>query len=74
MLSSTVWLASLTALVAWAVYQFVENRKYNQRYKFPAEIPGLPLIGNALQIPKIGAGPHMRMLASEHGEMWANVP
>lgn len=53
------------ALIAWGV---MKSRKSSE-YRFPSQVPGLPVFGNTFQIPKTQQGPWAKDLAEKHGEM-----
>ncbi|KAJ8178239.1 hypothetical protein LV157_007694 [Aspergillus fumigatus] len=48
--------------------------KGNQKYKLPARVPGIPILGNSLQVPAVQQGPWAKDLAAKYGEMYVGVP
>ncbi|KAH1313997.1 hypothetical protein KXV22_003441 [Aspergillus fumigatus] len=48
--------------------------KWNQKYKLPARVPGIPILGNSLQVPAVQQGPWAKDLAAKYGEMYVGVP
>ncbi|RKK12166.1 hypothetical protein BFJ66_g10945 [Fusarium oxysporum f. sp. cepae] len=61
----TVALVLLVLITACAV-----ARSFNKKYKLPNLVPGLPLIGNAHQIPLHDSCLHFQTLAKKYGEMF----
>lgn len=41
----------------------------SSKYKLPPRVPGVPIFGNALQVPPVQQGPWARGLAEKYGEM-----
>lgn len=41
--------------------------KGNQKYKLPARVPGIPILGNSLQVPAVQQGPWAKDLAAKYG-------
>jgi hypothetical protein len=72
MLSSEV-LYTLVIAAALAVgYHVFSTIRFNRRYKLPPFVKGgVPLFGNAFQLPPVGheAGEVVRKWADEYGEM-----
>ncbi|KAF4551379.1 Cytochrome P450-like protein 60 [Elsinoe fawcettii] len=60
----------LGSVFVWLLQRYIAERKYEKKYKFPALVPGLPLIGNAHQMPKKNQGPYLTELAKKHGEIF----
>ena len=52
------------------------NYQWNTRYKLPPCVPGVPLLGNSLQVPAVQQGPWAKDLADKYGEMYvtSNFP
>ncbi|TKX24249.1 cytochrome P450 monooxygenase-like protein 20 [Elsinoe australis] len=67
------WLSLLLLFVtgiACISHRILAERNYQRKYKFPPIVPGLPLVGNAFQIPKTNQGPYFAELAKKYGEMF----
>jgi hypothetical protein len=60
----TVALVLLVLITACAV-----ARSFNKKYNLPNLVPGLPLIGNAHQIPLHDSCLYFQTLAKKYGEM-----
>ena len=41
----------------------------SSKYKLPPRVPGIPIFGNALQVPPVQQGPWAKGLAEKYGEM-----
>lgn len=61
--------AIVALLAVFAIYVFVSRRSFNSKYKLPPRVPGLPVLGNSLQIPLSQQGPWAKKLAEQYGEM-----
>ncbi|KAF4808755.1 Cytochrome P450 monooxygenase patH [Colletotrichum siamense] len=57
-------------LLAWLVRKFVKVIQFKKRYRLPNPVPGLPLIGNAHQIPRDLPYLFFQDLAKKYGEMF----
>jgi len=65
------WLtAAGFVLVGYVVFLLFEDYSIRAKYNFPNLVPGLPLIGNALQMPSTDHGPFLSKLAETYGEMY----
>ncbi|EXJ70648.1 uncharacterized protein A1O5_05638 [Cladophialophora psammophila CBS 110553] len=62
--------AGIIVLVGWVAWSIMADIMIQRKYRFPNLVPGLPLIGNALQIPKIDQGPYLQKLGRQYGEMF----
>jgi hypothetical protein len=63
----------LAATVALAAIYVVNSIRYNRKYKLPPFVEGgVPLLGNALQLPPVGheAGVVVKEWAEKYGEMY----
>lgn len=71
-MSHQLLLSSIGAIViAFAVY-FINTLRWHSKYKLPPMVEGgVPLLGNALQLPPIGheAGVVTKQWAEKYGEM-----
>lgn len=63
----SLWIAGTIAvlLLRYAILTY----RYNKKYKLPNVVPGLPIIGNALQIPFPAGGMWGVETAKKYGEM-----
>jgi hypothetical protein len=59
---AALW-TTLILVSGWIVWKAVKNFRFHRRYKFPNLVPGLPLVGNALQIPSKDAYIYFQDLA-----------
>ncbi|KAE9574997.1 hypothetical protein CGMCC3_g8928 [Colletotrichum fructicola] len=57
-------------LLAWLVGKFVKVIQFKKRYRLPNPVPGLPIIGNAHQIPRDLPYLFFQDLAKKYGEMF----
>ncbi|TVY20835.1 Cytochrome P450 monooxygenase patI [Lachnellula arida] len=65
----TYWLYGSLSLLAVAVYKVLSIGKRNPR--MPPGPPTVPLLGNALQIPKTGLGKKFRGWADQYGSVFS---
>ncbi|ETS85971.1 hypothetical protein PFICI_03996 [Pestalotiopsis fici W106-1] len=63
-------LGSVLLLFIWIAWKVTERVRSAKKYNLPNLIPGLPLVGNAHQIPASNACLHFQDLAKRHGEMF----
>lgn len=67
-MNQTIALGALTALVI--VYLIIlYGSKNSSKYRLPPRVPGIPIFGNALQVPPSQQGPWAKELAEKYGEM-----
>lgn len=61
-----LWMAvgTLTALLAGYF-----SHRSQKKYKLPPIVPGIPVMGNALQVPPSQQGQWAKSLAEKYGEM-----
>lgn len=61
----------LAVTIFLVVGRLVHDYQHEKKYRFPPIIPGLPIVGNSLQLPtRIGLqGPYLAKLAEKYGEM-----
>ena len=45
------------------------GKKGSSKYRLPPLVPGIPIFGNALQVPPTQQGPWAKELAEKYGEM-----
>ena len=64
-----VILASLSGLALLLVVWLLQKHRRRSYYKLPPQVPGVPIFGNALQIPALQQGPWAKKLAEQYGEM-----
>jgi len=58
----------LAGVVTFYVYTLYGKRTAS-KYKLPPLVPGIPVMGNALQVPPTQQGPWAKELAEKYGEM-----
>ena len=69
------WLRLGYVLLAVAVFvilrRLLQDYLHEKKYRFPPMVPGLPIVGNSLQLPtRVGLqGPYLAKLAEKYGEM-----
>jgi hypothetical protein len=71
-MASHLLLSSIGAIVIAYVVYYINNLRWNSKYKLPPLVEGgVPLFGNALQLPPIGheAGVVTKQWAEKYGEM-----
>lgn len=68
---------SVEALVAFSAglaviigYWLLRKIQHGKKYKLPPRVLGVPLFGNAFQIPALQQGPWAKGLAEKYGEMF----
>jgi hypothetical protein len=75
-MASLILLSSVGAIIlAYAVY-YINNLRWHRKYKLPPLVEGgVPLFGNALQLPPIGheAGVITQQWAKKYGEMYHSL-
>lgn len=65
------WLLGASSLiVGYIIFLLIEDYVMLKRYRFPNLVPGLPLLGNMLQMPATDHGPYLQKLAEKYGEMY----
>lgn len=64
------FLALCLIAIGYLARTIVLNISYRRKYRFPNEVPGLPLVGNSFQMPATGQGPYIKALADKYGEMY----
>lgn len=62
--ATTFGLLFLLIVQSW-VRSYIKSKKY----RLPPAVPGMPIFGNALQIPALQQGPWAKKLAEQYGEM-----
>lgn len=73
--SGCSWLRLGAGLLAAIIFlisrRLVQDYQHEKRYRFPPIVPGLPIVGNSMQLPtRVGLqGPYLAKLAEKHGEM-----
>ena len=59
----------LGTVVIFVIRALLLRYRYRSTYRFPAEIPGWPIIGNSLDVPFPG-GVWGHQMAKQYGEMY----
>ena len=55
--------------LSWLGWLVIEDFMVKRKYRFPPVVPGLPLVGNLLQMPKVDQGPYLKQIGDKYGEM-----
>lgn len=64
---------AVLAVVALIIFKTLLSRhQFKSKYKFPPAIPGLPIIGNTLDVP-FPAGVWGHEMAKKYGEMYVRL-
>jgi hypothetical protein len=69
----TLYLSIASLLMIYFASRFVFNGR-SSKYKLPPRVPGVPIFGNALQVPPTQQGPWAKALAEKYGEMYDFLP
>jgi cytochrome P450 len=69
-LSSYGYYLVVLTLLGIFLQQAISRHRFNKHYKLPITIPGLPIIGNTLQIPPLHQGLWGKAMAEKYGEMF----
>jgi hypothetical protein len=64
-IGSIILLAAILWIALWRYNAYL----YARKYKLPPRIPGIPIFGNALQIPPLKQGKWGIEMARKYGEM-----
>lgn len=59
----------LGALAAFILQYAISKYRFNRKYKLPNVVPGLPILGNSLQVPFPAAGMWGVEMAKKYEEM-----
>lgn len=65
----TVKASSVGLVVIFGLWLLQKIRR-GRKYKLPPQVPGIPIFGNAFQIPALQQGPWAKELAEKYGEMY----
>lgn len=64
------WLSIFGLLiVGYVAFLMLEDFLHTKKYRYPNLVPGLPIVGNMLQMPATDHGPYLQKLAEKYGEM-----
>ncbi|TVY54163.1 Cytochrome P450 monooxygenase patI [Lachnellula cervina] len=69
MMDQRVCFYSIAGLLTAVLARYLATRG-RKKYKFPPLVPGIPIMGNALQVPPTQQGPWAKSLADKYGEMF----
>lgn len=72
MISWHLQLVAAVGILAIAARVWYSRYVFNQKYRLPPRVPGIPFLGNSLQVPKWHQGPWAMDLANKYGEMYAS--
>ncbi|KAJ5936000.1 hypothetical protein N7454_005298 [Penicillium verhagenii] len=53
-----------------ALFIIINDYQWNKKYKLPPRVPGIPILGNSLQVPPSQQGEWAKELAAKYGEMF----
>lgn len=70
---SLFYYAALVVLLGILCEQAISRYRFGKNYKLPVKIPGIPILGNTLQIPALHQGVWGRAMAQKYGEMYASL-
>ncbi|PCD26107.1 hypothetical protein AU210_012539 [Fusarium oxysporum f. sp. radicis-cucumerinum] len=69
--SKMPWLSIFGLLiVGYVAFLMLEDFLHTKKYRYPNLVPGLPIVGNMLQMPATDHGPYLQKLAEKYGEMF----
>ncbi|KAI8941340.1 hypothetical protein NX059_002565 [Plenodomus lindquistii] len=57
-------------IVGYISFLLIEDFLHLRKYRYPNLVPGLPLLGNTLQLPATDLGPYLQKLGEKYGEMF----
>ncbi|KAH7067217.1 cytochrome P450 [Paraphoma chrysanthemicola] len=63
-------IATFTTVTLLVLATLLQQLRFNQQYKLPNRIPGIPFFGNSFQLPPIQQGPWGKEMAEKYGEMF----
>ncbi|KAH7117183.1 cytochrome P450 [Dactylonectria estremocensis] len=69
-LGRAIYLGPFLILLGWTAWSVAIKVQFEKQYRLPNLVPGLPIIGNARQIPKQDPCLHFAALARKYGEMF----
>ncbi|KAF2796704.1 cytochrome P450 [Melanomma pulvis-pyrius CBS 109.77] len=61
---------ALGVIAAYILQYVISRYQFNKKYRYPNIVPGLPFLGNSLQVPFPAAGMWGVETAKKHGEMY----
>lgn len=72
--SNALPFASMLLLLGLLIY-LVNFYRFHQKYKFPNLVPGVPILGNILDVPKDDASRrlYLHKLAQKYGEVYVKL-
>lgn len=65
------YVLALGVIAAYILQYAISRYQFNKKYRFPNVVPGLPILGNSLQVPFPAAGMWGVETAKKYGEMYA---
>lgn len=68
MMDHRVFFCSIVGLLTAVVARYLTTRG-RKEYKLPPLVPGIPIMGNAFQVPATQQGRWAKSLAEKYGEM-----
>ncbi|KIW99583.1 uncharacterized protein Z518_11322 [Rhinocladiella mackenziei CBS 650.93] len=70
MISWQLQLITVISTLVIAARIWYDKYIFNKKYRLPPRVPGIPFLGNSLQVPKWHQGPWAMELANKYGEMY----
>lgn len=70
LVSQEALVASSAGLAVIVGCWLLQTIRLGKKYKLPPRVPGIPILGNAFQIPALQQGPWAKGLAKKYGEMF----
>ncbi len=64
-----IYTLPLIILLVLCIRWVKQSISLRYQYRFPNPVPGLPIIGNSLQMPTTGQGPYLQALGEKYGDM-----
>lgn len=59
-------------VLLWTVHRTIQYVQFRRRYRFPPQVPGIPIFGNLFQILRSDTWRYLKELSHKHGEMYVN--
>ncbi|PNS18823.1 3-hydroxyphenylacetate 6-hydroxylase [Sphaceloma murrayae] len=64
------WRAAAGFVILALAAGYIQNLRWQSKYKLPPRVPGVPIFGNSFQVPPKQQGPWAKKLAEQYGEMF----
>ncbi|KEF62901.1 uncharacterized protein A1O9_00875 [Exophiala aquamarina CBS 119918] len=69
-LTTLLHLVASIGVLGCICHYIIQKIHFRAKYKFPNPVPGLPIVGNMLQVPKEDSRMYFAKLAKQYGEMY----